>query len=239
MSAPLNFQNLFEIDTTPEGPTRTWVRLGAGLVSASPATNEKLDQKAYLDGNGGQTTEVTGFQLVHTFSGDRIPGDPAQDFIFSKVLDLGAARHTNFRATGADGTVITGECTIANIQLPGGDANSSSAIGFEIHLNGKPTKTDPVAAPALTSTVAIGSVIGTTSFTAAPTGAGNLLAYRLTASPQTVKARQYALQAVIYQSSQDIPATAGQYLGMYELDVYRHVVKFSSVQLQAADIKSA
>lgn len=238
MSAPLNFQTLFELDTTPEGASRTWARLGDGLTTASPATNEKLDQKAYLDDDGGQTSEVVGFQLVYSFSGDRIPGDAAQDFIFSKVLDLGAARHTNFRATGADGTVILGECTIANIQLPGGDANSPAACGFEIHLNGKPTKTDPVAATALTSVVAVGSVIGTTKFTATA-GAGNVLKYRLTAAAQTVKGRQYVAQATAYTSGADIAAAAGQYLNMYELDAYNHVVKFASVQLQAGDIKAA
>jgi hypothetical protein len=238
MSAPLNFQTLFELDTTPEGASRTWARLGDGLVSAAPATNEKLDQKAYLDDDGGQTSEVTGFQLVYSFSGDRIPGNTAQDFIFSKVFDLGAARHTNFRATGADGTVILGEATIANIQLPGGDSNSPAACGFEIHLNGKPGKTDPVAAPALTSVVAAGAVIGNTKFTATP-GSGNVLKYRLTTAAQVVKDRQYVTQATAYTSGNDIPAVAGQYLGMYELDAYNHVVKFASVQLQAGDIKAA
>lgn len=236
MSAPLNFQTLFELDTTPEGASRTWARLGDGLVSASPATNEKLDQKAYLDDDGGQTTEVTGFQLVYAFSGDRIPGNAAQDFIFSKVLDLGAARHTNFRATGADGTVILGECTIANIQLPGGDANSPAACGFELHLNGKPTKTDPVAASALTATVAIGASLNTTKFTATA-GVGNKLAYRLTIAAQAVKGRQYVTQFVNYTSGEDIAVVAGQYLNMYELDAFNHVVKFASKVLEAADIK--
>jgi hypothetical protein len=238
MSAPLNFQTLFELDTTPEGASRTWARLGDGLTSASPATNEKLDQKAYLDDDGGQTSEVTGFQLTYSFSGDRIPGNAAQDFIFSKVLDLGAARHTNFRATGADGTVILGEATIAQIQLPGGDANSPAAIGFEIHLNGKPAKTDPVAATALTAVVAAGVGVGNTKFTATP-GAGNVLKYRLTAAAQTVKDRQYIAQATAYTSGGNIAATAGQYLNMYELDAYNHVVKFASALLASGDIAAA
>jgi hypothetical protein len=238
MSAPLNFQTLFELDITPEGQARTYTRLGDGLTTASPSTNEKLDQKAYLDDDGGQTSEVTGFQLVYAFSGDRIPGNAAQDFIFSKILDLGAARHTNFRTTGADGTVISGECTIANIQLPGGDANSPAACGFEIHLNGKPSKTDPVAAPALTAVVAAGAAVGNTKFTATP-GVGNVLKYRLTAAAQTVKNRQYVTQGTSYTSGDDIPAAAGQYLNMYELDAYNHVVKFASALLASGDIKAA
>lgn len=239
MSAPLNFQTLFELDITPEA-TATYVRLGDGLVSASPSTNEKLDQKGYLDDDGGMTSEVTGFQLVWAFSGDRIPGNAAQDYIFSKVLELGAARKTNFRATDAGGTVIAGECTIANIQLPGGDANSPAACGFELHLNGKPMKTDPATPPALTVTVAAsGTTIGCTKFNAS-FGAGNHLAYRLTTASlaSVTKSRQYIGQATPYTSAADIAATAGQYLAMYELDAYNHLVKFATALLASGDIKA-
>lgn len=236
MSAPLNFQNLFEIDINPGG-TANYKRLGDGLTSATPKTGEKVDQKTYLDDDGGQTSEVTGFQLVYSFSGDRIPGDPAQDYIFSKLLDIGAARHTNFRATDAGGTIISGEATIANITPPGGEAGSASAISFELHLNGKPTKTDPVPAPALTMTIASSLVTsGCTKVTATP-GAGNSLAYRLTSQALTVKSRQYVDQFTAYTSGADIPAAVGQYLNVYEIDAYKHVVKFASQVLASGDIK--
>jgi hypothetical protein len=195
-----------------------------------------LDQKAYLDDDGGQSTEVTGFQLVYAFSGDRIPGNAAQDFIFSKALDLGIARHTNFRATGADGTVILGECTIANIQLPGGEANSPAACGFEIHLNGKPSKTDPMYPPALAVVVSMGSGLNTTKFTATP-GASNKLAYRLTVAPLNLRGREYIPRYTDYSSGSDITAAVNQYLTMYELDQYNHVVRAAYQLLQAADIK--
>lgn len=235
---PLGYQTLFELDTNPEG-TASYKRVGAGLDGASPSLNEDVTQKGYLDGNGGKSSKVTGFQLIYAFSGERDPSDEAQNYIFSKLFECGAARNTNFRVTGADGTVISGSCTIANIQPPGGNANEPQACGFDIHFNGKPSKVDPVSAPALTATIAASLVtLGCTKATATP-GAGNSLGYRLAAQAITAKDRQYVEQYTPYTSGADIAAVAGQYLAIYELDVYRHVVKFACEQLEAADIKSA
>ena len=50
MSAPLNFQTLFELDINPGG-TANYVRIGNGLVSASVSNNEAVDEKGYLDGS--------------------------------------------------------------------------------------------------------------------------------------------------------------------------------------------
>lgn len=234
MSAPLNFQTLYELDINPSG-TASYKRLGDGLTTATPGNNETVDQKSYLDDDGGQSSEVTGFQYILAFSGDRIPGDDAQDFIFERIFTMGEDRHTNFRATGADGTVISGDVTIANITPPGGDANAVQACGFELHFNGKPTLIAPVAATALSAVVAAGSAPGTTKFTATA-GAGNKLAYRLTSSALTANNRQYVSIFTEYTSAANIPAAAGQYLNMYELDAYNHVVKFLSEVLEAGDI---
>ncbi|NKQ22864.1 hypothetical protein, partial [Brevibacillus laterosporus] len=41
-----------------------------------------------------------------------------------------------------------------------------------------------------------------------------------------------------YTSGNDIPATAGQYLGLYEVDGAKNIVKFVSVQLGDQNIKA-
>ena len=48
----LNYQSLYEINTTPESATATWSRIGAGITSADPSNNESKDQTNYLDGDG-------------------------------------------------------------------------------------------------------------------------------------------------------------------------------------------
>jgi len=228
----MGFQTLFEIDTNPGG-TANWVRLGAGIESATPALNETLVQRGYLDGNGGQSTRTTGFQLVYTFSGERRPGDTAQDYIYNKMLELGDNRMTQFRATDAGGAVITGPCSIANITPPGGYANDISAFSFEIHFNGKPTLTPATAAAALSITVGAGTAPGTTKVTATGT---NTLAYKITKQAITVYGRQYVDGVIAYTSGSDIAgAVADDYLNVYELDQYQHVVKFGFKKLAAGD----
>ncbi|WP_044737106.1 phage tail tube protein [Geobacillus kaustophilus] len=133
----------FEINTTPGVSPGTYARLGAGLNNFEVSLNEEVAQDTYLDGDGFATSTVTGAQLIITFSGHRKLGDPAQDFIFGNMLELGSGRETDFKWTLPDGTLIAGACTIANIEGPSGDSNSKSEISFEIHFNGRPTATPP------------------------------------------------------------------------------------------------
>lgn len=91
----------------------------------------------------------------------------------------------------------------------------------------------PIAAPALTATVAAGTAAGT-KFTATA-GTGNTLGYSLTVAAETPNYNDI-VDVTAYVSGTDIPATAGQFLNMYELDANDRVVKFLSQELAAGDI---
>lgn len=134
-------KHIFEINITPDEVEPTWARMAAGFSSFEPALNEELDQTHYLDGEGYATSTVMGAQLTLTFSGHRKYGDPAQDFIFSRSLEIGNGRETQFRWTQPNGDVIEGPCTIAEASGPSGDANAKGEISVAIHLNGKPEYT--------------------------------------------------------------------------------------------------
>lgn len=239
MSAPLGFQSLFELDINPGG-TENYKRLGDGMTSASPALNETVDEKSYLSDNGGRTKNVTGFGYDMAFSGDRIPGDPVQDFILARMFSLGGMRKTKYRQTDADGATLTGDCTITIDTPPGGDANAVQAFAFTIGINGQPVRTAPVAATAPTATFAAGTAVGTTKATVTP-AVGNSLFIRLTAAQLTANGRQFQDigELTAYTSGNDIAATAGQYLSVYELDEYRHVVKFVSHLVATGELKAA
>lgn len=139
MEYNLMFDHLFEI----EDDSGEFVRLGEGIANADPQFNEELAQDRYLNNAGFGSTDVIGSQLTLAFSGHRAYGDPAQDFIFGKVLGLGPTRKTNFRWTEPDGGIFEGSVTIANITGPSGDAGAKGDISFEIHFNGKPEYTPP------------------------------------------------------------------------------------------------
>lgn len=235
----LNFQELYELDITPNGVSRTWVRLGAGISSADPSNNENIDQSAYIVDDGYGTTEVIGAQKTIAFSGHRVVGDAAQDYIANLQYSLGNLRKTNFRFYDAGGNSVLGVCTIANIDIGGGDAAAKTEIAFEIHFNGKPAYTPQAVAPELTTTIAVGSVIGTTKATATAE-VGNVLRYNLTgASVGTQYANQYVDGGISYTSGSNIVAIAGQFLQVYEVSAFGRLVKFLEHELVSGDIASA
>lgn len=135
---PLNYTNKFEILTAPEN----WAVVAAGITNVSWSGNEVLAQDNYYDGGGKADTQVTGGQIVGSFSGHRDTADAAQNYIAGLAFKYGNDRKTEFRTTFADGTVIEGECTVANIALPSGDANAKGDFSFEIHFNGDVEVTD-------------------------------------------------------------------------------------------------
>ena len=233
----LNFQRLYEIDITPEG-TATYARIAAGVTSADPALNESTDQTNYLDGNGFGSTDVIAKQFTLAFSGHRVKGDDAQDFILGKLLSLGDDLKTNFRRTDKFGNVVSGACTIVGLDDGGGDAGSKVEIAFEIHFNGQPTLTPASAATALSTVIAVGSAVGTTKATATA-GVGNKLGYKLKpATLGTVNGGQFIDGYVNYTSGADIVAAAGQYLCVFEISANERVVKYFEDVLEAADIKA-
>jgi hypothetical protein len=136
-------KHIFEINTVPGSTPGTFARIAAGITNVEPNNNEELSQDRYLDGDGYGETDVIAAQTVLTFTGHRKYGDAAQDFIFSKLLELGPSRRTEFRWTEPDGGIFEGECTIANISGPSGDAGAKGEISFEIHFNGKPNYIPP------------------------------------------------------------------------------------------------
>ena len=143
MAFNLMYEHQFEIQTGTDETTEEAIfsPLAAGISSAEPANNEELAQDRYLDGAGFGETDVIGAQLVVSFSGHRLYGDEAQDYIFERLLLLGENRRTAFRWTEPNGDMFEGNCTIANIEGPGGDAGAKGEISFEIHFNGEVTYT--------------------------------------------------------------------------------------------------
>lgn len=232
---PINYMDLYEINTNPSG-VANWERLAEGLTGGVIANNDVVDQTTYLDGDGFGTSDVTGGQKTVAFTGHRSIGDPAQDYIVSIASSFGDARKTQFRYRDAQGKGFEAEVTITNIEAGGGDANAKKDISFEIHANGKPTEVPLALASDLTAVISAGTVTGTTSFTATPTGE-NTLAYRLSSSDKgAMYTNQYVDNVIGYTSGANINATAGQWLIMFELDTNGRLALVNSSELTAGDI---
>lgn len=233
-----NFQTLIMVDTNPGG-TASMARLAKGISSFSPSNNDDTDDTAYLDGDGGKDTEVTGMQLQYDFSGHRTRTDAAQNYIAGLKLEVGDSRRTTATIYHIDGSGETGDCTVTDIVDGGGDANAKGEFSCTLMFNGKPTKIDKAAADALGASYAAGTTSGTTTATATP-GTGNSLYYVLTDAEQTEYANAYedGQGLTAYTSGAEIAATAGQYLNVYEITEYKRITKFDSHELQASEIAS-
>ena len=138
----INYDVVAELNTTPEAGagSETWADLGVMFKNVAQALNEVLYQTSYLANKGWGSTEVTGGQYTVTFTGDRMPGDAVNDFIFNPDIQFkfGEARKTSLRLTRGTQTITWG-VTMANITDAGGDANQPNAVTLTLHGNGAPT----------------------------------------------------------------------------------------------------
>lgn len=136
-----NWNIKLSINTAP-GSTAVYSPLNVGIDNMQEALNEIVQQYHFFADEGFGRSRVTAEQPVWTFSGRRVWGDAAQDYIFAQKYALGDGRQTDAKVEyTANGYKyeITFDCAIANIQELGGATEENSAISFEIHVNGKPT----------------------------------------------------------------------------------------------------
>ncbi|WP_185402134.1 phage tail tube protein [Listeria booriae] len=113
--------------------------LAAGVSTVDVDTDEDTEDYEYYDGNGGKETETTSSSLNHQFSGNRKYGDPALDFVRSKLIKT-SDRTVSFKVVEPDGTILKGLATITELKPYGGDANTRAEMEFTITFLGQPTE---------------------------------------------------------------------------------------------------
>ena len=130
-----------EIGVSKSANTWTYAPLNSGFDNITEALNEVVQQYQFLSDGGFARNHVTGMAPVFTFTGKRVFGDTAQDYIFSKKYSLDTDRQSSIKLTFNNGTEevsYTCDCTICNIQEFSGATTDDSAISVEIRLDGKP-----------------------------------------------------------------------------------------------------
>lgn len=139
----LNWQNKIEIAIDGEtditkAENAKWAPLAAGINNLTPAENDTTANDEYYDGEGFGTSDVTSKRYQFTIAGHRVDGDPAQDFITSKMLAIGDDLKTLLRVTFADGSQVYGVVTLTNIVPTGGQPGAKQTFSFVAVFNGKP-----------------------------------------------------------------------------------------------------
>ena len=131
--------------TSPTSRVWSYSPLGAGLDNLAEALNETIQQYFFLTDEGFARNHVTGMAPAYTFTGRRIFGDAAQDYIFAQKYNLDGSRASSLKLSWEDEAEaqhsVVCDCTICSIQEFGGATTDDAAISFEIRFDGKPTVT--------------------------------------------------------------------------------------------------
>lgn len=141
-----NFQNDYEIDVkgttdVANAADASWKRLAAGITQVTPNSNDTVDNTEYYDGGGFGSADVTAKRLSLAFSGYRLQGNEAQDYVASLESAIGDDCKTLFKWTKTDGSVLTGSVTVSNVVTSGGTPSAKETFSFTVTFNGKPTYT--------------------------------------------------------------------------------------------------
>lgn len=128
--------------TSGASEAEVYSELADGIDNIAEALNEVVQQFFFLKDKGFATNHVTGMAPAYTFTGRRVMGDTAQDFIFGKKYSLDTDRQSKLKIAYTEGSTektISCNCTICNIQEFSGASTDDSAISFELRFDGKPT----------------------------------------------------------------------------------------------------
>ena len=147
LTRPENWVNKFELDTNggqdPKADVEAakWATIGEGILSITPASNETNDTQSFWVDKGFSTTDATGKRATFAITGQRVVGDPAQDYVAARFLAIGDALRTLARWTDQSGNVITSNVTLTAIVPFGGNANARQTFSFTLSFNGFPVLT--------------------------------------------------------------------------------------------------
>lgn len=140
----LNYTNLYLIDITPDGPERTWARIGQGIQNVTPNDSKNTESFTDYASEGGTTNTVQKNTFGYNFTGYRCYGNEAQDFIESLRFKDGEDVETNFKHIAPDGSAVVCRVAVTDISMFGGDANSKGDVSFGLLIQGIPTFEDPM-----------------------------------------------------------------------------------------------
>ncbi len=143
MRKPKNYNRVFLIDIG-SADTPNIVPLAAGITSHGSSISESTEKYYYMDQRGTAETDLTGQEVSRSFSGHRIKGDAAQDYILDELLyDLDGRSVTFYdyddMVTGGPNG-WKGSAVIQIADDGSGDTAARQNISFTLYLSGKPER---------------------------------------------------------------------------------------------------
>lgn len=137
---------VYRCEVSVETSSGTYSTLN-GIENVSESVGRIINTYHFLADGGMARSHATGAAPSFTFTGRRIPGDTAQDFIFGKKYSFAEDAEfglkivvtTDPSTTPATTTTITADVTLADCQEYSGATTDDSAISITLNINGTPT----------------------------------------------------------------------------------------------------
>lgn len=169
-------------------------------------------QEYFTTLNGYNNADKTAIKGSFSFSGKRVVGDKANDFIARTGWYLGKKAKTIFDYTFDDGSVIEGKILVNTSKISGGAAEDLNALEGEFIIDGKPN---------VKQLVNIEVTKGTTSYTVGT--AIDISDVKVMATYSDGTTADVSNKAVVYENGIDI-LTAGSYEMPVEYANYNQVI---------------
>lgn len=115
-----------------------WERLGNGFTGSTFSGNETTINNTYLDDGGFGSTDVVGKRFSYAFTGVKMAGDKAQEYVISLQNKLGQDLQTRFLVVDPDGKQMVQLVVISALVPNGGNANAGATLTFTVNVQGKP-----------------------------------------------------------------------------------------------------
>lgn len=139
-------KNIFKVGVKGLESTEDDMLTPAGLENFSPSFDNTIQDWYSMENEGWRSSLLTGKGWAIGFSGKRIVGDTANDYIAGKMLAIGQDACTKFSWELPDGLKIEQNVVISVTNNGDGDTINVGKLEFELRSDGKPTVTEPSAA---------------------------------------------------------------------------------------------
>ncbi len=135
--------NIFKIGIAGLESTEDEMLTPAGLENFSPSFDNTIEDWYSMENKGWRSSLLTGKGWSIGFSGKRVVGDTANDYIANKMLAIGSEACTKFYWQLPDGLTVEQNVIISVTNNSGGDTTNVGKLEFELRSDGKPTVTEP------------------------------------------------------------------------------------------------
>lgn len=142
-----NYCHIIELDIAQDATNHDYRYALRGITSAEPSNDESVEEYEYYHSLGMSDSSVEKVKVSIEMTGNRMYGDPVQDFVQSLALETGQARKTYYKWVQPNGEMIEGQCTLSDIVFGSGmgDANARGDFSYTIQIDTVDTHETPNA----------------------------------------------------------------------------------------------